>query len=103
MRTEQERSFEGGEGGGDAFADWILLRQEVVAMKASCAQGFASPLRAKREEVMDANFVLLICYPNASQLVPNRLRAVQIRVARGGAVPRLRAVQRPSDARVHRK
>jgi hypothetical protein len=62
MRTEQERSLTGGGGGDMAGTARTSLRQMGGggATESCCDQGRASPLRASRPAVMDANLALLI-------------------------------------------
>src|ERR1700722_4566477 len=97
MRTAQERSLAGGGGGGAAMAERTSLRQaDGVVTAPSCAQGLASPLRANRLEVMDANLALLICSPNVIQLAASRWRGVRRRAVHAGAAPGSGAVRPPA-------
>src|SRR5580698_1075304 len=99
MRTTQERSLASGGSGGAAMADRTSSRQAGGVVTApSCAQGLASPLRAKRLEVMDANLALLIYSPNVIQPAASRWRGVRRRAVHAGAAPGSGAFRPPSAA-----
>src|SRR6202012_4773528 len=88
MRTEQERSLLGGGGGGAARAARASLPQDGDTLTdGSCAQGRASPLRARRLEVMDANLALLIYSPNVTPQAAGWLHGARRRDVHAGAAP----------------